>query len=532
MKRHHFFTITGMFAVVAGVVGLSGIITTFDVLARTPRGGAPAPKFALLTAVQSSTSGYQRPLQQAWSPQDGVMKLGFTVLGEQTKQVKVTALPIGASTKGLQFGFTIAVTDFSQVPLQFSAQHDAVLAAAQQAKGWSAQNNITVLVDPTMKGKWVTVYTFARNGDGVAALAGYPQQIDDAAAMVFQVPDNTALKEVSKVGVPFTLYVPPQWQGVLNPTAPLPLNQIIGYVGVATTYQENIELVGMKIGLDVDTWDKGSVALVRMPAVLDKSSVMAAGEAAQDVEPSIAALGFVNPENNKCAQVKNQVCVWPDESVTQFPFASGIIAKPKKDVLFAVTVDDLAMTSSTLYTRVLSVDWRYSGESAVYTWELDQSLLLPVAKFSPSYAYMTTSATTPSGAVSKTSNLSVLHFLIKHSSDANQPMVVNGVKVSIAASTPLLSGAACTVQVGSALGKILGQACIEDPAGGTVIVPFAAPLTLDANSSSALQVSVNASKANWETTLQVTGVVPLVNVDGQWIELPNNGPAVGKVLVF
>lgn len=37
MKRHHFFAVNGLFAVTAGLVGLSGIITTFDVIARTPQ---------------------------------------------------------------------------------------------------------------------------------------------------------------------------------------------------------------------------------------------------------------------------------------------------------------------------------------------------------------------------------------------------------------------------------------------------------------------------------------------------------------
>ncbi len=35
MKRKHFFAVNGLFAIVAGIVGLSGIITTFDALARS-----------------------------------------------------------------------------------------------------------------------------------------------------------------------------------------------------------------------------------------------------------------------------------------------------------------------------------------------------------------------------------------------------------------------------------------------------------------------------------------------------------------
>ncbi len=176
-KMHkHFYTSSGMFLLVAGAVGLSGVITTFSAVMAGPPVVSPH-----ILAMQSG------PFLQSFGGKP--QPINMAIIGRTAHSITVQVVTNADATGPLQFSFVPLVGSNADAPRTFSESDAMVQNAAVHAVNWSDNAIYTFPIDDSMTGKWITIYAFVKNSDSVGAIPGLPNNIDGAGAAVFQVTD-------------------------------------------------------------------------------------------------------------------------------------------------------------------------------------------------------------------------------------------------------------------------------------------------------------------------------------------------------
>ncbi len=541
MKKSTFHFFNGFFVVAAGVISLSAIITTFGVLAAPPPPAPLTPNITNISAAVSTTGPYVQQNSTVWT--SGSMKaLGYAGLNEQGVSIKASLIaspgipsggkPSSTPTSVLQYAFVSKISDFSDAPLTFSFKNKQLKDASGAPLTWSNDSFGTINLTPEMQGKWLTIYGFIRNSDGVGSAPGLPQQIDDAAVLVFSVPaklpgitqavavapDTSSTKPAAVAPIK----VEPVMDGKVywapkNITFPAKLDQVLGYFRITSTSLKPIEL--QKISLEVLTNGvfNNSVALVRVPTQNPPPdfTILGKGNPTDPSATSTIGLGFVN---NKKIDTTGKTSLF--DSTTVFPMPKNLVIAPQSSMLVAVTADGIMNISpvsggtSNFNFKVDGIAWREQGSKVDAV--MDKSLVMDFFEgsgFQTVPVKLFVAATSPSGASSVGSEQVIAKYVITVSkSIGQQDANFGGVYLRIN-SNSLFANAGSLIKVYKTENlmpdNLLGQASAVyalnvsgKKQNDGVYVFFSKPLTVGAESNQILTITINSVGATSNTTVQ------------------------------
>lgn len=504
MKRSTFHFVNGFFVVAAGVIGLSTVITTYQVMS------APVVAGPTITSVEGgilSSSGYVQKVTTDWK--SGFMKaLGYAVVRPQSQSIKINIAAKNPQLRGMtntavEYAFVAKVTDFSDTPVSFSIGNKALKDAAGIATVWSSDSSYTIPLTPAMQNKWLSIYGFVRNGDGKGAATGLPQQIDDVAAMIFQMPatlgDATTTPAVTASLV--SVSVPTAWTGAPNMDFPAKLNQVVGYFQLTSMSDQPVEIKKIKVALVGNGPYSGSVALVRTPLAVGVASdwtLLGTGDPSIATVTSTIGLGY--------GMLKPTAGGLTGQTI-EYPMAKNIILPPKGSMVVAITADNVTGFTPTvqgqvnqmLGFQVVGVAARIAGATADAQMDAAVSMKAPVTQiFTATKVSAALDMTSPGGASTKGFESKVAVFNLLNAMNSNNATAfVSGVHLDFAGT----AGKQIRVYKGTPIqANLLGENSMK--ASGADVA-FNKLVAIEAGSSQQLTVIADTSAMGSNSTMKV-----------------------------